>query len=121
MNRRSFIKTAGIVGAGATVAGVVEDGEAAPKTQVLGPGAVAVQLHVNGKAAAIKIEPRTTLAAALRDHLHLTGTKLGCDRGSCSACTVHVDGKPMSACLMLAVMESICAWLAPKEVKIAFF
>lgn len=103
MNRRSFIKSAGVVGAAATVVGVAETTEAAPKNAVIGPGVTSVQLNVNGKAQTVKIEPRTTLAVALRDHLHLTGTKIGCDRGSCSACTVHVDGKAMSACLMLAV------------------
>ncbi len=103
MNRRSFIKSAGVVGAAAGISSVAETAEAAPKNTIVGPGVTSVQLQVNGKSQTVKIEPRTTLAVALRDHLHLTGTKIGCDRGSCSACTVHVDGKAMSACLLLAV------------------
>ncbi|OYU89879.1 MAG: 4-hydroxybenzoyl-CoA reductase subunit gamma [Bradyrhizobiaceae bacterium PARB1] len=64
---------------------------------------VAVQLHVNGSAAMMVVEPRTTLADALRNELRLTGTHLGCEHGICGACTVMVDGAAIRACLMLAV------------------
>jgi aerobic-type carbon monoxide dehydrogenase small subunit (CoxS/CutS family) len=64
---------------------------------------VAVHLTVNGAAATISVEPRTTLADALRNELRLTGTHLGCEHGVCGACTVIVDGAAVRSCLMLAV------------------
>jgi len=60
-------------------------------------------LTVNGAPHAVEVDDRWTLAEVLRDHLALTGTKLGCDRGECGACTVHIDGKPMYSCSQLAV------------------
>ena len=65
--------------------------------------AVRVVLQVNGATHRLSLDPRTTLLAALRDHLGLTGTKLGCDHGACGACTVHLDGRRVNSCLMLAV------------------
>ncbi|MFK7971386.1 MAG: (2Fe-2S)-binding protein, partial [Bacteroidia bacterium] len=65
-----------------------------------GPDAMTIQMKVNGKVKSLSVEPRTTLAAALRDHLELTGTKVVCDRGSCSACTVYLDGTPVNSCMM---------------------
>jgi carbon-monoxide dehydrogenase small subunit len=62
-----------------------------------------IELTVNGARAAIDIEPRKTLADALREELGLTGTHLGCEHGVCGACTVLVDGGPVRACLMFAV------------------
>ena len=61
-----------------------------------------VTLHVNGTPHALKLDPRVTLLQALRDRLHLTGTKQGCDRGQCGACTVLVDGRRVYSCLALA-------------------
>jgi len=63
---------------------------------------IAVKLDVNGKPRTITVEPRTTLLDALREALRLTGTKKGCDQGSCGACTVHLDGRRVNACLTLA-------------------
>lgn len=60
---------------------------------------------INGQERTILVEPRTTLLDALREQLHLTGTKKGCDRGECGACTVHVNGRRILACLSLAVMH----------------
>ena len=62
-----------------------------------------VRITVNGRPEALDLDVRTTLLAAIRDHLRLTGTKEGCDRGECGACTILVDGRPALACLMLAV------------------
>jgi xanthine dehydrogenase YagT iron-sulfur-binding subunit len=64
-----------------------------------------MSLSVNGQAHALELDTRTTLLDALREHLHLTGTKKGCDHGQCGACTVMVDGRRINACLTLAVMH----------------
>ncbi|AMM51330.1 2Fe-2S ferredoxin [Rufibacter sp. DG15C] len=66
---------------------------------------VKVTLDINGKKHKLSIEPRTTLLDLLREQLHLTGTKKGCDYGQCGACTVHVDGQRVNSCLTLAVMQ----------------
>jgi xanthine dehydrogenase YagT iron-sulfur-binding subunit len=62
-----------------------------------------VTLRINGSAHAIELEPRVSLLDALRDHLGLTGSKKGCDQGTCGACTVWIDGRRVLACLTLAV------------------
>ncbi len=62
-----------------------------------------VRVTVNGRAETLDLDERITLLAAIRDHLRLTGTKEGCDRGECGACTVLIDGHPALACLRLAV------------------
>ena len=65
-------------------------------------GTLRISLDINGEAHAIAVEPRVTLLDALRENLCLTGTKKGCDQGQCGACTVHVDGRRVLACLTLA-------------------
>ena len=64
-----------------------------------------VSFNVNGKPRELELDTRTTLLDALREHLHLTGTKKGCDHGQCGACTVIVDGRRINSCLTLAVMH----------------
>jgi xanthine dehydrogenase YagT iron-sulfur-binding subunit len=68
-----------------------------------GPGTGALTLSVNGQAHELQAEPRVSLLDALREHLGLTGSKKGCDQGTCGACTVWVDGRRVLACLTLAV------------------
>lgn len=64
-----------------------------------------VTLSVNGEVRTLALDPRVTLLDALREHLHLTGTKKGCDQGQCGACTVLVNGRRINSCLTLAVMH----------------
>jgi xanthine dehydrogenase YagT iron-sulfur-binding subunit len=68
----------------------------------LGPDAQTFELNINAKMMQVTAEPRVTLLGVLRDQLGLTGTKLVCDRGACGACTVHLDGLPVTSCMMLA-------------------
>jgi xanthine dehydrogenase YagT iron-sulfur-binding subunit len=106
-SRRGFLKGAGLSAAGTLLeraeALTGEIKSAVHEPAAVGPDAVAVRLHVNGRMHAANVEPRDTLAATLRDQLGLTGTKVVCDRGSCSACTVWLDGTPKLACMTLAV------------------
>ncbi len=74
-----------------------------PSTVGLGPTAVPLQLTVDGHKLETKIEPRVTLLDALRDYLDVTGCKRVCDRGTCGACTVMLDGKAVYSCSMLAL------------------
>lgn len=109
ISRRGFLKGAGITAAGTALleGAQVFSREAAAAThngvKEYGPGAVPVTLTVNGKAHTLQIEPRTTLAEALRVHMGLTGTKIICDRGACSGCTVLLDKTPINSCMTLAM------------------
>lgn len=108
-SRRRFLKGVGIAGAGAALADSLLIEVEAKKAQAGGSqpvaGNVDVTLNINGKRRMAKVEPRTTLLNTLRNNLDppLTGPKLVCDMGTCGACTVLLDGKPVYSCLVLAV------------------
>ena len=70
-----------------------------------GSDSIKVNLKINGKDYAVDVDPRTTLLDALRERLHLTGSKKGCDHGQCGACTVLVNGRRINSCLTLALMH----------------
>ena len=101
-SRRGFLGGMG-VGTGALGTGLLErEAEAAP-AGVSGPGAVPITLNINGKPVKVSVEPRVTLLDALRNHLDMTGSKRVCDRGTCGACTVILNGKTVYSCTVLAV------------------
>jgi xanthine dehydrogenase YagT iron-sulfur-binding subunit len=106
-SRRGFLKGAGVTAASTVIesanALARETKSALQQERAVGPDALPVKLHVNGQEHAVTIEPRYTLAETLRDNLGLTGTKVVCDRGSCSACTVWIDNTPKLACMTLAI------------------
>ncbi len=101
MTRRSVL-AAGAASASLATAPALE-AKPLPKADM--PPSVEVRLKVNGKERALSLDPRTTLLDTLREHLHLTGTKKGCDHGQCGACTVIVEGRRINSCLTLAVMH----------------
>jgi len=107
-SRRKFMIGSAAATAGLFVAPLF--GEAARQnaaaTPQSDPNAIPVSLDVNGKVHALKLDPRTTLLDALREHLDITGPKKGCDQGACGACTVLVDGRRINSCLTLAAMNS---------------
>ncbi len=103
-SRRTFLQG---VGAGSGVAGaaiLTPEAEAAPAAgDMMGPGEVEMTLRINGKSHSLKAEPRVTLLDALRNRLDYTGAKKVCDRATCGACTVIVDGSAIYACSVLAI------------------
>ncbi|MGE5813375.1 MAG: 2Fe-2S iron-sulfur cluster-binding protein, partial [Acidobacteriota bacterium] len=103
VSRRQFLRGTALTAAGTTLVSSGLLGQSSPASTAVGPGAVPIRMRVNGKDLQLSIEPRTTLAEALREGLHLTGTKVVCDRGACSACTVWIDGTPVNSCLTFAL------------------
>jgi len=104
LSRRGFLFGTAVALEGAAATAALEacrpaDSATGGGGPVLGPGAVPVTLRVNGKDHPLQVEPRRTLADVLRTELGMTGTKVVCDRGSCSACTVFLDGTPVVSCL----------------------
>jgi xanthine dehydrogenase YagT iron-sulfur-binding subunit len=102
VSRRGFITSAGVGAIGAAALGGAEAETAAARVRTAGEPAP-ITLRVNGRARALSVLPRTTLLEALHEHLGLAGTKPGCERGECGACTVLVDGQTRYACQMLAL------------------
>jgi xanthine dehydrogenase YagT iron-sulfur-binding subunit len=115
LSRRSFLKNigGGAIGTAVISTGLIKtNGAEAYTTEIVGAGRrkTAVNLKVNGKNYRVEVEHRETLAEVLRDQLGLTGTKIGCDRGECGACTVIINGRNMYSCSQLAV------WMQGKEI-----
>lgn len=128
-SRRGFLKGVGVAGLAASLSPLgaaetalrrVTDSGASSSTGALTPGAasieqqtasvrdgvgtlVDIELRVNGASHAVRIDPRSSLLDCLRENLHLTGTKKGCDHGQCGACTVHINGRRANSCLSLAL------------------
>lgn len=101
VSRRDFFKT---VGAGTVAAAVVSSREGHAQTPAaIGPGDVAITLTINGQRHQLRVEPRVTLLDALRTRLDITGLKRVCDRGSCGACTVIIEGRTYYSCSLLAI------------------
>ena len=104
ISRRGFLRNSSLATAGAVSLLNASPADAAAKqAKVLGPDEAQLTLSINGLATSVLARPDETLADVLRDRLQLTGTKVVCGRGACSACTVMIDGKPVCSCLTLAV------------------
>ncbi len=109
LSRRAFLQGSGLAAAATALPVLAPDAEAAPvqpaqpNVPAQGPGAVKITLNVNGREMGTAVEPRVTLLDALRNYLDVTGCKRVCDRGTCGACTVMLDGKPIYSCTMLAI------------------
>ncbi len=111
-SRRAFIAGAASATAALAIAPLLGEGEAhaqnlTPNSLPAAPNVppVDVTLNINGADHALSIEPRVTLLDALRERLHMTGSKKGCDHGQCGACTVHIEGRRVNSCLTLAIMH----------------
>lgn len=107
-SRRQFLQGSGVaaasaIGVAAPTLPRAEAQQPANAAVAMGPAPIQLNLEVNGKKMATAVEPRVTLLDALRNHLDVTGCKRVCDRGTCGACTVMLDGKPVYSCSMLAV------------------
>ncbi len=107
--RRAFLSRLGMAGLMASAGPITMSGESFEKAQPAASSgskdAIAVTLLVNGKKHELRIDPRTSLLDCLREHLHLTGTKKGCDHGQCGACTVHINGRRQLSCLSFAALH----------------
>jgi xanthine dehydrogenase YagT iron-sulfur-binding subunit len=100
LSRRGFLGTSA---AGGVLVATGSEARAAKAPKVLGPRKASLTLNINGKDQKVSVEPRVTLLRALRNELDLTGAKEICDRGACGGCGVHIDGKLVNSCMLLAV------------------
>jgi len=103
LSRRTFLKASGISLSVPLVMGHRVIKVSGAEVKLYGPGKVPIQLTINGKNQTAQVEPRVTLLEALRNELDFTGAKRVCDRGTCGACTMIVDGKPVYSCTVLAI------------------
>jgi len=104
LSRRDFLKITGVSAAAPLMAGAAAIAIEAPADAAIqGPGKVPITLNINEKKYNAQLEPRVTLLDALRDQFELTGAKRVCDRGTCGACTVLMDGKAVYSCSVLAI------------------
>jgi xanthine dehydrogenase YagT iron-sulfur-binding subunit len=103
VSRRTFLKASGMSLSVPAVLGPRVVRAAGAEVEVFGPGKARFALDVNGTPRTVEVEPRVTLLEALRHELDLTGAKRVCDRGTCGACTVIMDGKPVYSCSVLAI------------------
>lgn len=102
LTRRGLLQGSAVLAAAAPTLSAAATNTPAAKG---GSAMMPVELTVNGREVHLQLDPRTSLLDALREHLHLTGTKKGCDHGQCGACTVIVEGRRINSCLTLAVMH----------------
>jgi xanthine dehydrogenase YagT iron-sulfur-binding subunit len=104
LSRRDFLKGASVAVSSGILAGQATIAAAPPdEAEFVGPGEVPVTLRINGRNHELNLEPRVTLLDACRDRLDITGAKRVCDRATCGACTMVIEGKPVYSCTVLAI------------------